>query len=331
MQVILVMIECLRSDHLSCYGYERETTPFLDSVVLSRKGVMWSDFKSAGCETRATFGVIANYAKTVSNNRIHTSYYTGNAGPAGKRMATSIFTFKEWPATPAWRGRERPVADAMISAFIEKHKNCKRFFGILHFQETHAGYQPWGEHERFIGDETYEKHKARWGRMAMDGLTKLDKCGALLKWDGPDSMEWARGASKMKGYRVATHPAYYIAAYDGAIRFLDSRLGRLFDAFPEAEIFVTGDHGESLGERGFCIHAYGHFPELMRVPCIARTEMPLNLESRVITEPSSHRDMLNTILSRFKIKASGKQLSWPLEMDPEVLKRLEGLGYVGRS
>ncbi|MEJ2744476.1 MAG: sulfatase, partial [bacterium] len=39
--VILVSIDTLRADHLHCYGYERETSPFLDS--LARNGIRFHD------------------------------------------------------------------------------------------------------------------------------------------------------------------------------------------------------------------------------------------------------------------------------------------------
>jgi len=327
-QIILVMVECLRSDHIHCYGYDRETTPFLDSVVTGAKGLMWSDFKSNASATKGTFQRIANYALTISRNKIHTSFYSGNATPAGQRMATSVFDFKSWPA---WyhRSGKRPTANQMVDAFIAAHRGRPEFFGVLHLQETHAMYQPWGNHQRFVGDALWQTHKKRWGPMAMPGMKILDKIGALVEWCGEDSQEWTVEGSRYFGKRIANHPACYIAAYDGAIRFLDSKMPELFDAFPDAEIFVTGDHGEGLGERGFCIHAYGMFPELIRVPLIARTPLPIQLAVREVYEPADHHMMLNTILRRFSIKQPGPSLPWPTA-DPEVLKRLEGLGYVGR-
>jgi len=39
--VLLVVLDCTRADHLSCYGYGRETTPFLDQVA--REGVRFSN------------------------------------------------------------------------------------------------------------------------------------------------------------------------------------------------------------------------------------------------------------------------------------------------
>jgi arylsulfatase A-like enzyme len=44
-------------------------------------------------------------------------------------------------------------------------------------------------------------------------------------------------------------------------------------------VVVTADHGDSLGEAGRWGHAYTVFPEILRVPFIARLPKPL-LEGR---------------------------------------------------
>ncbi|HXQ21387.1 MAG TPA: sulfatase-like hydrolase/transferase, partial [Candidatus Acidoferrales bacterium] len=40
LNVLVIVLECARADHLSCYGYPRETTPFLDHVT--REGVRFT-------------------------------------------------------------------------------------------------------------------------------------------------------------------------------------------------------------------------------------------------------------------------------------------------
>ena len=40
--VLLISLDTLRADHLSCYGYDRQTSPFLDE--LAAKGVRYTNF-----------------------------------------------------------------------------------------------------------------------------------------------------------------------------------------------------------------------------------------------------------------------------------------------
>jgi arylsulfatase len=50
--IILITIDCLRPDHLNCYGYKRLTSPFLDS--LAGKGLMFTNMYSNSSYTCAS-------------------------------------------------------------------------------------------------------------------------------------------------------------------------------------------------------------------------------------------------------------------------------------
>ena len=53
MNVILITIDCLRADYLSCYGYKRKTTPFID--FLAREGLCFENAFANGPFTAASF------------------------------------------------------------------------------------------------------------------------------------------------------------------------------------------------------------------------------------------------------------------------------------
>jgi arylsulfatase A-like enzyme len=61
-------------------------------------------------------------------------------------------------------------------------------------------------------------------------------------------------------------------AYDHAIEYLDSELGRLLDSLEsrvlleETIVIVTADHGEHLGEHGLTGHGNSLYQELLHVP-----------------------------------------------------------------
>src|SRR3990172_5346248 len=48
--IMLVVIDCLRADHVSCYGYERPTTPTIDS--LAQHGLTWRNAHSTSSWTK---------------------------------------------------------------------------------------------------------------------------------------------------------------------------------------------------------------------------------------------------------------------------------------
>ncbi len=47
--ILLIILDTVRADHLSCYGYPRETTPFIDKIA--SEGVLYKNAISASCWT----------------------------------------------------------------------------------------------------------------------------------------------------------------------------------------------------------------------------------------------------------------------------------------
>ena len=48
--IILITVDCLRADHLGCYGYSRDTSPNIDKI--SKKGIFFKKAFSNGPNTR---------------------------------------------------------------------------------------------------------------------------------------------------------------------------------------------------------------------------------------------------------------------------------------
>ena len=51
--VLLITIDCLRADHVSCLGYARKTTPNLDNFA--KKGVLFTQAIANGSSTLLSF------------------------------------------------------------------------------------------------------------------------------------------------------------------------------------------------------------------------------------------------------------------------------------
>ena len=47
--VVLIVLDSVRRDHLSCYGYERDTTPHIDRIA--SQGVRFTRATAASCWT----------------------------------------------------------------------------------------------------------------------------------------------------------------------------------------------------------------------------------------------------------------------------------------
>jgi len=107
------------------------------------------------------------------------------------------------------------------------------------------------------------------------------------------------------------------SAYLAEVSFMDSQLGRLFDAlkarglYDGALIVVLADHGEFLGEGGRFGHSSLLEPQLTEIPLMVK--QPGQREPRLVEMPVSQVDLYATILA-----AAG------LEVEPGDGLTLEG-------
>lgn len=93
--------------------------------------------------------------------------------------------------------------------------------------------------------------------------------------------------------------------YDGAIRYLDYRIGEFVDtlrernALEDAYLVVTADHGEMFGEKGLTSHEFSLYDSLLRVPLVIRP--PGGADGTVIEDRVSLVDLFNTVLDMAEV------------------------------
>ncbi|MDG1482570.1 MAG: sulfatase [Myxococcota bacterium] len=266
--VILVSIDTLRADHLSSYGYERQTSPFLDS--LAADGVRFAQARSASPWTLPA----------------HTTMLTGQL-PATHRVVDDSLSLSETvPYLP----------DVMAQAGY----HTGGFVTTLYVSRM-FGFQRGFEHFDDFGIET-EKENLRGETLAEDVIDR-----ALAWWSGQPAEEPVflflhfydvhytydppapydtmfdrapeSGDQKYKNYfHFLKNPVddiqmtHQVAQYDESIRYVDAQLKRLADAAAAAgrsvRWVVTSDHGEEFGERGSWGHAHTLYAEQLHIPLI---------------------------------------------------------------
>ncbi len=311
--VVLISLDTLRPDHLSCYGHARETSPAIDA--LAARGVRFADALSPAPWTLPA----------------HTSMFTGlypshhGVKDYAHRLAEDSTTLAEvlrehgfqtfavvntWnianPSFEIFQGfdaadvhyvkeaRPGPGGGQIIAntgaQVAEKARELLRgratdrpFFLFAHFYDAHTDFTPEPEYrERFVAPYA--------GRL--DGTTgqlyALREAGLRL---GPADLRFLRDL------------------YDAEIRQLDDVVAG-FLAFldeqgltDETLIVLTSDHGEEFQEHGGLLHGRTQYEELLRVPLIlAGPGLP---EGRVVEEPASLIDLAPTILGRLGLAPPG--------------------------
>ncbi len=265
--IILVSIDTLRADHVSCYGYERLTTPILDS--LASQGVLfelcqaqapWTLPSHASIFTGLT---VQSHGTTLSGGSehkldpalpslpvyLHTNGYR-TAGFVNVRFLTQPFGFAagfdHFLYDPENGIRAEVTVDNAIAWLREELASQEEpvpIFMFVHFWDVHAPYDPPAPFANYFTSQVRETRS-----------------------------EWAVGEND-----EVLNPGdlnVFIARYDGCISNVDYHLGRLFAELRRLEIsdntliIVAADHGEEFLEHGGIYHGETLFQEQLHVPLI---------------------------------------------------------------
>ncbi len=263
--VVLVVVDALRRDHLGVYGYPKPTSPVLDA--LAAEGVVAWDAWSQAPQTFLSTATLLTSRRfpLVFEDRSHErvwGLHDANHTLAEVLRESGYATFAAFtnphhhPASGFWQGFEKSVyltsedraygrgVDVYRSFFewLDTSSTPQPFFAYLHFMEVHNPYMPPKKIRQLFVEQ-----KGR--RLSLERSVA----------DPAPSAE---------------DLAYTVALYDGEIRFVDSILGDLVGELRsrglwERTLFVlTSDHGDEFMEHGGLGHGKTLYPEMMRIPLL---------------------------------------------------------------
>ncbi len=324
--VLLITIDTLRGDHVSSYGYPRQTTPELDR--LTREGVLFAQAFSHSERTNPSHVSIltGSYPRShgVVNNRTpvpaelitlprllqEAGYHTVGAVSAfhmGPPLHMDQGFAEFYPCEQGRRDAES-TTDIVLNWLMEQR--VEPFFMWVHFFDPHAPYLPPHPYGKLYPyPSPYAPYLLR-----MDA-TQLSARFVERYGDWPPAVE---------------DVAEIITQYDGAIAYTDFHVARLLACLQgqgladHTMVIATSDHGEGFGEHGVTFDHYGLHREMVHVPLIVR--FPGRLPGgRIVEEPVGHVDLGPTLFELL-------QLDVPKEMQGGSLVPLvEGRRWSGRE
>jgi arylsulfatase A-like enzyme len=259
--VILIVIDTLRADHLGCYGYERDTSPQIDR--LSETGIL---FQNAYCQMPST---------GPSHASIFTSRYPRNHG-----LLKNGWDLSHTCLTLAEKLQENDYTTAAIVSSFALDKQFGYAQGFDYYDDNYT------EEGSSLPDKNWEGHKVAKG---FDQLADVTTQKAV-NWIGQHNKEkFFLFVHYFDPHVPYTPPDTYvrdflkegmnsiakdIANYDGEVRFVDAEVGKLLTSV-KAEgldshtlIIITSDHGEGLHQHGWKGHGVLLYDEATRIPLI---------------------------------------------------------------
>jgi len=289
--ILLIVIDTLAADHMSCYGYHRETTPSIDSLASS--GTIWYNMQAQAPWTLPGMASILTGLTVKTHgciNREHVNYGLDPELPTlatilleeGYRTASFVninYLYEDrygmnkdfeylYHCADEGNGMARVTVDSLL-AWLDGDSFEQPFFVFFHLFDPHLPYDP---PEGF--DTCYEP------RGASD----------ITEWKQNGLGEW---------YPQQT--AHLLNLYDGEIRWTDSQLGRLFAELRSRGltdnliIVLTADHGEEFLEHGDWGHGNNLYQHALGVPLImSGPNIPEGI-SEIVT--AGQIDILPTLLT----------------------------------
>ncbi len=298
--VLLILLDTVRADHLSLFGYGRHTSPGLER--LAADSVVFDDFVSDVSWTRGSVATLMTGLAAIDHGTLSRDAHLDRGVPVAERLGRhgmrSVAFSTNPNVLPFWgfgRGFTRFVdvdsarwtanADAarVLARAHEEltHSRGEPLFLYIHINDAHSPYDPpVADAERLLG--SYDPNSP--GRNIAETATPAEIAGAIDR-------------------------------YDAEIAHLDAELARFFDElrrdrlYDRALLVVVGDHGEEFLEHGGVYHGHTLFREQLHVPLLmkapgrrrgsrtkARAAMPDVLPTMLALLGLAHSDLQGRIL-----------------------------------
>ena len=275
--VLLIVMDTLRQDRLSCYGYPLQTTPALDR--LAERGVLYENaYATASWTWPSTASILtgrsplAHGVQSPSQCTLAPSLETLPELLSERGLVTGAITcnplivpdkqfdqgFDYFDSAQRFRQTEAVMGAALDWLRLNA---SNRFFLYIQFVDTHEAYHPTREALAQVGGEP----PADYPEKGMEAYHQQ-----LLAGEGHDE----DGNSTLEKLVPPSHQEWMGRAYDAAVISADTFVGRLLDELDELNlqdrtiVAFTSDHGEELGEHGLLTHGHTLYPEVMRVPLL---------------------------------------------------------------
>jgi arylsulfatase A-like enzyme len=302
--VVLVVIDTLRSDHLPFYGYHKNTSPFM--WELSKKSIVFKNaFSASSWTSPATASIFTSLYPfqhqvylgllAIRNAQKKDPKITVNKIPKGITTITEAlkengystygisdnlnigarqgFTqgFDDF-ATFMYKGA--PTVNGVIKQkWGKKLKEKEKYFLYIHYMDPHAPYHP----------------REPWHKPNEDNRKNR------------------------------------ISAYDSEINYVDQYLKELFELFKWQEntlLIITSDHGEGLWDHGFMGHGKTLYREEIQVPLLFY--LPGGTKPELIDTNVSTIDIFPTVLELLGLPEDKNNAG--VSLIPLINKQAHGLG-----
>ena len=278
--VVLLTIDTLRPDHLSCYGYDRRTSPFID--VLARRGVLFRQVITAAGRTVQSFPSILTGVYPMVHGLRHEAQ--SHEILESRLTLTSVLASRGYESFAVTQGLHVGLHRGFDLYDPDVYLNEQGEEVYLPTRDDRqASGKAIGWLRRRAESETpfflWMRYNApHWPYEAPEAITEMfdpDYAGAHTFNEetapGVERGDLIFGLTSLPDREIE----HAVAHYDAEIAYADAAVGELLKVLEEMGmlaktiIVLTSDHGESLGEHDYFFeHGAYLYEASVRVPLI---------------------------------------------------------------
>jgi len=290
--IVMIVVDTLRADHLGSYGYDRATSPNIDA--LAADSIRYTAaFSHAPWTTPSVASLLTSqYPKTLGIAKVQSRLaddvtllpeVLGRAGYATAAFVSHTFVSRKWGFAQGFDVFDESnvkdhlattspgISDAAI-AWLEARQPDRPVFLLLHYFDPHFCYveQP--------GFPFGGRPPEYTGPVVSGMFPGLIKNPERFGQDDADEMR---------------------RLYDSEIALTDLAIGRVLDflkskgSYETTAIILTADHGEEFLDHGALDHGKTLYNELLHVPLLLK--LP-GARPATVAEPTGLIDVFPTLL-----------------------------------
>jgi len=262
---VLIVIDCLRPDHLGCYGYTRDTSPTIDS--LARVGRNYKRAYAASSWTKPSVASLfssllpaghglVNPDQSAPDQLLLLAEVLRNDGYKNFFInGGNVFLKKDFNLHQGFHSYDYLPQSTRSAVDLTKTVLARitdiggdKFFAYLHYMDAHAPY-------------TLNVHNTRYAAKIIEPYVPGNPATQLNALRGLDSV-----SPELR--------QYFRDLYDGQIRFVDDAIRDLLQGLKflgrldNTVFIITSDHGEEFWDHGSTEHGHSMYNELLQVPLI---------------------------------------------------------------
>ncbi len=266
--IVIIVLDTVRKDRLSTYGYERATSPNLDSMIATARNFD-NAHATSGWTTPSHASLFSGlypvaHGATQENWRLTEDVESlaevlGGAGyqtvgVAGNVMITAERGFAQGFEIyhESWRSAKMHARDAItvdwVKKFLSERDDPRPLFLFVNLIGAHGPFDSCGSSCGAFG-------------------AKLD--GQITNSFWKDYYLGKRGLTDAQYDRLSR-------LYDAEVKEVDANVGRILKQFNSRHdpstsfVAVTSDHGENIGDHGHVNHVFSLYESTLQIPLLIR-------------------------------------------------------------